>query len=309
MISDTLSAQAVALAVEVFLRLPIPIAAFAGEGEDALWNEAWRRSLGGEEADRRDIRACLTALGLDAAQRDRLLLDLAPGCALEEGPEQVVTLRDGRHRVWQFGSVPLPDGGLCVAAVDVTERRREEEETERMAYLDALTGLPNRRLFDDRLNQAIERLRRGHAGFAVHFLDLDHFKQVNDSLGHAAGDRLLQQVARRLATSVRRSDTVARFGGDEFGVIQTDIADARAVAALADKLIQRLGRPFRIGEHAVSTGASIGLATAFHPDDIDAARLMQAADIALYRVKQAGRGSYAFATAAETGQKDSAEAG
>jgi len=304
MIPDTLSAQAAALAVEVFLSLPIPVAAFVGNEEGALWNEAWRRSLGEEEADRRDIEACLQALGIQAGQRGRLLQDLAAGCALESGPEHIVTLPDGRSRVWQFGSALLPDGGLCIAAIDVTERRREEEETERMAYLDALTGLPNRRLFDDRLNQAIERLRRGNAGFAVHFLDLDHFKQVNDSLGHAAGDRLLQQVARRLATSMRRSDTVARFGGDEFGVIQTDISDTNAAASLAGKLIQRLARPFHIGNQLVSTGASIGVATAFHVRDIDAARLMQAADIALYRVKQHGRGSYAFATAEETGQSD-----
>jgi len=307
MIPDTLSEQSVALAAEVFLSLPMPVAAFLGKEEGALWNEAWRRSQGEDEAGQRDIAACLKALGIQAAQRDRLLQDLAAGCPLESGPEHIVTLPDGRCRVWQFGSALLPGGGLCVATIDVTERRREEEETERMAYLDALTGLPNRRLFDDRLSQAIERLRRGHAGFAVHFLDLDHFKQVNDSLGHAAGDRLLQQVARRLATSMRRSDTVARFGGDEFGVIQTDISDSCAAASLAGKLIQRLARPFRIGDHSVRTGASIGVATAFHVRDIDSARLMQAADIALYRVKQEGRGSYAFATDEETGQTGNAD--
>lgn len=247
-------------------------------------------------------------LGVAEPERARLIERLSCGCGLESGPEVSVRLPDGRNRLMQFGSAPLPDGGLCIAAIDVTERRREEEETERMAYIDALTGLPNRRLFDDRLQQAIERLRRGNGGFAVHFLDLDRFKQVNDRFGHAAGDHLLRQVARRLLECVRRSDTVARFGGDEFGVIQTDISSPEAAAALAGKLVAQLAKPFRIAGHVVETGASIGVAVA-RQGDIDAARLMQAADIALYRVKRGGRGTYSFATEEELGRAGGVKAG
>lgn len=309
MVPDSLSPPTVALAVDAFFHLPTPVAAFSGLQGYAFCNDAWRHYLGsGGACQPRDIATCLHILGVGEPERAQLIERLSSGCGLEGGPEIPIRLPDGRNRLLQFGSAPLPDGGLCIAAVDVTERRREEEETERMAYIDALTGLPNRRLFDDRLQQAIERLRRGHVGFAVHFLDLDRFKQVNDSFGHAAGDHLLRQVARRLLECVRRSDTVARFGGDEFGVIQTDIGSPEAAAALAGKLVKQLAKPFRVADHVVETAASIGVAVAQQSGDVDAARLMQAADIALYRVKRSGRGTYSFATEEELGRAGGVEA-
>lgn len=286
------------LAARAFDHAPTPMAVFDAAGRLAADNAAWRTATS-RTGTGHTLPGALEGLGLDHDDALRLAQELMQGCYLEEGPEVPVDLPDGRSRIWQFGANPLPEGGLTVAAIDITERRQEEEEAERMAYLDALTGLPNRRLFDDRLAQAIERMKRGHAGFAVHFLDLDHFKQVNDTLGHAAGDRLLRHVARRLATSVRRSDTVARFGGDEFGIIQTEIQGEAAAEALARKLVGALARPFRIGEDDIQSGASIGVALVLDPQKADASRVMRAADAALYRVKQGGRGTYQFAAPAE----------
>lgn len=290
--------QAEGLAARAFDHAPTPMAVFDATGLLAAENAAWQAASTAIEPGR-TLSVALEGLGLDTAAALRLAQELTPGCRLEVGPEVAVDLPDGRHRIWQFGANPLPEGGLSIAAIDITERRQEEEEAERMAYLDALTGLPNRRLFDDRLTQAIERVKRGHSGFAVHFLDLDRFKQVNDSLGHAAGDRLLRHVARRLATSVRRSDTVARFGGDEFGIIQTDITGEDAAKALANKLVDAVARPFHIGEHLIRSGASIGVALVLDPQMADASRVMRAADSALYRVKQGGRGTYLFAQPGE----------
>jgi diguanylate cyclase (GGDEF)-like protein len=279
---------------------PTPMAICDGACGIVSRNAAWRAQESEVAAQAGSFHGWLAAAGVKTVSAHRLEEELRLGCPIQDGPELVVDLSEGRRRVWQFASTALPHGGVVLLAVDVTERKRDEEEAERMAYLDALTGLPNRRLFEDRLNQAMERLRRGHIGFAVHFIDLDRFKQVNDSLGHGAGDQLLRQVARRLATSVRRIDTVARFGGDEFGVVQTDISTADAAEALAAKLVRAVARPFRIDGDLVETGASIGVALALPGHKGEASALLDAADTALYRVKQGGRGTYRLAQMAES---------
>ena len=178
---------------------------------------------------------------------------------------------------------------------DVTARKQAEALALRMARFDALTGLANRDVFVDALGHAIAIARRGGEGFAVIYLDLDHFKDVNDTLGHPVGDELLKAVADRLRSSTRATDTVARFGGDEFAVVASDTADPADAALLADKLIRAINAPFSIVGNDIHTGASIGIA-AYGPDATDAETLLSHADVALYRAKSEGRGKYRFFT-------------
>jgi diguanylate cyclase (GGDEF)-like protein len=173
---------------------------------------------------------------------------------------------------------------------DVTSVKEEVQRIEHIAHHDALTDLPNRALFRDRLEQARERLDRDGTFFAVLFLDLDHFKAVNDHLGHPAGDELLKAVALRLREVVRRTDTVARFGGDEFAVLQSDVHAPSSTARLADKIIARLQAPFELSGHQVTSGTSIGAVVVTNAQD-SADELLAKADFALYEAK-ATRGTY-----------------
>ena len=176
---------------------------------------------------------------------------------------------------------------------DVTERKRAEARISYLAHHDGLTGLANRTLFQDRLAHAISLSHRGRTSFAVLCLDLDRFKQVNDARGHDVGDLLLQAVADRLRASVRDSDTVARFGGDEFAILQTDVGQPTAAAALAERLVADLAKPYEIGGAQLVIGTSIGVA--LHPaDGLTADHLLKSADIALYQAKEDGRGTFRF---------------
>jgi diguanylate cyclase (GGDEF)-like protein len=170
-------------------------------------------------------------------------------------------------------------------------RQRAEEALRQLAHHDPLTKLPNRTLFQIRLVEALENARRTSRMVAVHFLDLDHFKDVNDTLGHPAGDLLLQHVAGRLSECVRRSDTVARLGGDEFAIIQTNLDHQRGIAVLAQRIIESLSNPFDLDGEIVYTGTSVGI-TVYPQDDAEAEMLIKDADMALYRAKQEGRGKY-----------------
>ncbi|MBF0372619.1 MAG: EAL domain-containing protein, partial [Alphaproteobacteria bacterium] len=174
---------------------------------------------------------------------------------------------------------------------DVTELRRKDERIHHQAYHDALTGLPNRLLLGDRLTHAIEVARREERGLAVMFIDLDRFKVVNDSLGHDAGDMLLEEVARRLTACTRRSDTIARLGGDEFVVVLTGFENPAEVAEVAEKLIHTLMAPMALKGHDVNVGASIGISL-FPEDGADTVTLMKNADTAMYRAKEAGRNTF-----------------
>ncbi|MEP6548432.1 MAG: EAL domain-containing protein [Gammaproteobacteria bacterium] len=166
----------------------------------------------------------------------------------------------------------------------------------RMSYLaqhDALTDLPNRILLSDRLSQAVMHAQRHQQKLALLFIDVDRFKFVNDSLGHAIGDRLLQLIAQRLLSCVRATDTVSRQGGDEFVILLSEVAHADDALASADKMLLAVSRPFRIDEHDVHVSASIGLV--IYPDDgVDADELLKHADFAMYHAKDCGRGNYQF---------------
>jgi len=162
-----------------------------------------------------------------------------------------------------------------------------------LAYFDPLTGLPNRALFQDRLQQAVALAKRQNRLLAVHFLDLDHFKAVNDSLGHSCGDALLQAVAGRLQRSLRASDTVARLAGDEFAIVQTNLAEVEGAATLAGRLLAVVSEPVVIHHQTIDATASIGIAI-YPLDDPSGDQLLTCADQAMYLAKKSGRNDFWF---------------
>ena len=198
---------------------------------------------------------------------------------------------------WQTISAVKSTDGTILHYVsvfnDITELHRKEEHIRFHAYHDALTGLPNRQLLIDRLGQEIERSRRTGKQVAVMFMDLDRFKVVNDSLGHNVGDELLIEVSGRLETSVRKSDTVGRWGGDEFIVVLSDFASIGDVADVAKKIIDQTSEPMDLRGHDIRVGASIGIAI-YPQDGSDSDELLKHADLAMYRSKAAGRGGFHF---------------
>jgi diguanylate cyclase (GGDEF)-like protein/PAS domain S-box-containing protein len=215
--------------------------------------------------------------------RDRLSPTTTPWTRVEE-------LSDGRSIV--VSGQPMPSGGSVTTHEDITERRRAEAQVAHMATHDALTDLPNRMMLRDTLEQAISRVRRGEL-VALHYIDLDHFKAVNDTLGHQVGDDLLKQVADRLRACVRETDTVARLGGDEFAVIQTALAEVNDAALLAQRLRDSVGAPYSVDGHHVVVDISVGIAMS--PDDgVTVEELLKSADLAAYAAKASGRGTFRF---------------
>jgi diguanylate cyclase (GGDEF)-like protein/PAS domain S-box-containing protein len=201
-------------------------------------------------------------------------------------------LRDGR--VVAVTHQPIDGGGWVAIHQDITDSRRDEERVAFMAHHDLLTGIANRTSFMERLDEAGARLRLRQETFTVFMLDLDRFKNVNDSLGHPAGDALLNQIADRLKASLRETDVVARLGGDEFAIIQAGEPDPRGAAIeLAKRIIALNSAPYDINGTMVSIGTSIGIAMA-SADDVDPDALMKRADLALYRTKSEGRNGYCF---------------
>ncbi|WP_238376434.1 bifunctional diguanylate cyclase/phosphodiesterase [Thiobacillus denitrificans] len=200
---------------------------------------------------------------------------------------------------WMAVSVVRDADGVLTHYVasftDITERKLAEAQIKHLAYHDPLTGLSNRFSLQTQLDQTLALARREQRTLAVVFLDLDRFKSINDSLGHALGDQLLVEVARRLRDNVRDSDIVARLGGDEFVVVLTEVGDAAGAARVADKLLGALVPRYRIGGHALHTTASIGISLYPHDGD-DADALMKNADTAMYHAKSQGRDNVQFFT-------------
>jgi len=197
--------------------------------------------------------------------------------------QTIVAVKDGNQKTSHYISVTR----------DVTEQRRVEEHVRRLAYFDNLTGLPNRGLFQDRLEHALQRAQR-HAGrVALLFLDLDRFKEVNDSLGHLVGDRLLKLTAARLQSLIREEDTIARFGGDEFTVLLESVKDRSSVQSVAEKIVEAISQPFEIDGHRLQIGTSVGI-SCYPRDGVDIVTLIKNADAAMYEAKAAGCNSYRF---------------
>ncbi len=214
----------------------------------------------------------------------------------DEGGHDELETKDGR--IIDRYSVPLYDDekrylGRIWFFRDITARKSAERKIVEFSRTDSLTGLPNRVAFLDRLQLAFARARRGAHSFAVLYLDLDHFKDVNDTLGHPVGDALLKQVADRLRACVRETDMVARFGGDEFAVLQEDLTDIAAAQALAAKICRTVGSSLSIDDNQIHTSASVGVVP-YRRDIADPEAMMTKADLALYRAKNEGRDRFSF---------------
>ncbi|HTW27696.1 MAG TPA: EAL domain-containing protein [Acetobacteraceae bacterium] len=194
-------------------------------------------------------------------------------------------------RALEIALVPMQAGGWVATYEDISERRRIEAQIAHVAHHDSLSGLPNRVLFGLRLDDALIRLREGRR-FGVLLLDLDHFKDINDTIGHAGGDTLLQLSAQRLRACLREQDLVSRLGGDEFAILQTDIAGPEDSASLAERVVDALSQPFEIEGRRVTIGTSIGIALA--EPGTTASMLLRNADMALYRAKADGRSVFRF---------------
>ncbi|MBR0894060.1 EAL domain-containing protein [Bradyrhizobium tropiciagri] len=199
-------------------------------------------------------------------------------------------LTDGR--IIAIAQRPTTDGGWLVTCEDVTEQQRAESQIAFMARHDALTKLPNRTLLAERIELAVAQVGRG-LGFAVFCLDLDNFKQVNDTLGHPVGDELLCAVADRLNACVREVDTVARLGGDEFAVIQCGVQGGDEAERLARRIVECVGAPYELNGHRVVVGCSVGISMS-PGDGATGEKLLKNADVALYRAKMEGRGTWRF---------------
>jgi diguanylate cyclase (GGDEF)-like protein/PAS domain S-box-containing protein len=241
---------------------------------EPIVGSSWRELYEPEEAARLDAEA------LEAARGGRRWSGEARG-----------RRHDGVHFPQEAVVAPLGDGRLVLVVRDLSESQRAAERMAALVYRDPLTGLPNRRLFEDRLAIALAQAHRYRHRIGVVFLDLDRFKQVNDTLGHAAGDELLRAVAERLLGCVREGDTVARLAGDEFTLILPGIHYAEDLATIARKLSGSLRSPFRIDGHDVRVTVSGGVS--LYPEDgEDAEALLHRADTAMYRAKERGRDNF-----------------
>jgi len=271
--------------------LPHGLAVLDEGGRFAFANEACARLLAwtsGAELVGHSWRELWDALEAETLERE----GLARARAGETWRGEAVARRkDGVHAPLALVLLPLAGGRLALVLDDISAQRALEAELGALAHRDPLTGLPNRRLFEDRLEIALAQAHRYRHRVALIFVDLDRFKQVNDGFGHAAGDALLKEVAERLGASVREGDTVARLGGDEFTLLLPGIHYAEDLAAISRKLVESLRRPFNLQGREVHVTASGGIS--LYPEDgEDGEALLKSADTAMYRAKERGRDNF-----------------
>ncbi len=259
--------------------------AFDSKGAIKMFNPVAERMFGYQESEVRGKYA------------DMLLTDLrqSAGGPIELGMREVVGTRKSGTTFQVDVSVSESSHAnqpIYIAVLhDVTERQQAEQRLVYLAQYDALTGLPTRMLFHDRASQALARADREEKLVAIMYLDIDHFKNINDSMGHHAGDELLKGVAKRVTSCLRNVDTVSRMGGDEFTVILESIPHIDSATIVAEKIIDAMQEPFHLDGHEVQVTASIGI-TLYPMDDKELTRLVKHADQAMYRAKQAGRNNY-----------------
>jgi len=268
---------------------------FDAEGRILLYNQRYSEMMG---------RSGLSLKGRSLLEvvRDQKAINLWDGDPDQFFAEVTAAARAGasvtkivarQGRSIRVVDQPMKGGGWIATFEDITEWQQAQEQIFHMARHDALTNLPNRTLFREQLEQALRLVKRSDQ-LAVLCLDLDHFKDINDSLGHPVGDALLKEVARRLGECIGENDTVARLGGDEFAIVQfCNDCDATAVAALASHVVESIAAPYDIGDHQLVIGVSVGISLA--PEDgKNPDELLKNADLALYRAKADGRGTYRF---------------
>jgi len=242
-----------------------------------------------------DVLSYLWAEGEFALEEEALeaeMQDLVPTGATSAESDSFEYARPNGFTL-EIHTIALPDGGMVRTITDVSERKRKEIQIAHMARHDALTNLANRRLLNERIEQALTRMRRQREGFALLCLDLDGFKKVNDTRGHPAGDALLWDVADRLSACVRETDTVARLGGDEFAILQSATDREEDAETLAQRILAAVAAPYDVDSGRAVIGVSIGIAMA-PSDSAKAEELLKAADVALYRAKLAGGNAYDF---------------
>jgi diguanylate cyclase (GGDEF)-like protein len=282
----------------VIENFPGGISLFDGKLQMLICNEQQRQLLDYPEELFANGFPTLEQLFRFNAQRG----EYGPGDIEEQVARRMSLVRERKSHVYErtrpngtiveIRGTPLDGGGFVTTYLDVTEQRRTQALIAHMAHHDTLTNLPNRALFADRLGTAVALSKRSGI-VAVHYVDVDRFKPVNDALGHEAGDALLVAIARRLTGTIRENDTVARLGGDEFAVIQTGIRNTKDAGVLAKRLLKEMFRPFDVLDHKVEVGASIGIAVA-PVDGVTVDEILRHADTALYRSKSNGRGCFTF---------------
>ncbi len=268
------------------------------QGFVTKWNQASTRILGYETHEIEGVSFARIFKDKTSARtnRDQGLLAIAAAGRFET--DTSIVRKNGEEFEANVVVAPLSSGeagikGYSVVVRDITERLEAERHIEQLATRDTLTGLANRSMLMAQLNTAIARAARANTKLVVMFIDLDHFKAVNDKLGHAAGDALLRECAKRLTECVRDADTVARLGGDEFVVVLNDVTDAGTVTPIADRMLKSLTTPYHLHGHDAQASASIGIC--YYPaDGSDATMLMKNADIAMYHAKELGRDNYQF---------------
>jgi diguanylate cyclase (GGDEF)-like protein/PAS domain S-box-containing protein len=279
----------------------MPAMVFVKRAEDhayVLFNKGGEEMLGVSRADvigRRDSDFFTAEAAEVYEGRDRAALESGKPVIIEESR---LRHTDGSEVIVRMSKIGVNDAAgrpqfIVGVGEDITDRRRAEAQIERLAHYDPLTGLPNRALFQKQFGDALARAGRSGDGAAVLCIDLDHFKSVNDTLGHNHGDLLLEQAAQRLQRCVREGDTAARLGGDEFAVVQNGLTDPDGAARLAARIVEAMAEPFDIEGHQVVVGASVGIAL-YGEDGHEAEDLLKKADMALYRVKRDGGGGYHF---------------
>lgn len=281
---------------QVIDTVPALISAYDREGACVFLNAHMAAMAGVDQADAIG-RPTEALVGPERAQRSVALDQLVfrSGRALPSYEEEARD-KSGEMRAYVVTKAPLRDGAdrviaVLTTALDITERKKAESHLVHLAHHDALTGLANRTLLQERVRAEIARARRGDRYFALHLIDLDRFKSVNDALGHHRGDELLKAVAGRLREIVRETDAVARLGGDEYAVLQTGVRSAEDATAFAERLIAAIGEPFRVADQDIVVGASLGLVL-YPGDGDDTDELIKNADIAMYRAKSEERNAY-----------------
>ncbi len=276
--------------------MPHGLCMFTADGRLAVMNHRFREMTGlssefmnGGASASDIVGACVEGGTVSETSAQMILSEIGNSKA-----KDIITtdpdLARGRSLSWTFQ--PMVDGGTVVLLEDITERRNAEARISHLARFDELTGLPNRLNFRDEIEHLLAVPHDGEQLSALLFIDLDQFKQVNDTLGHPCGDQLLRAVAERLRTMLRPEDFVARFGGDEFVVFQQNIKSADEAASLARRIVDHLSERYKVDNHLVEIGASVGIAMT--APDTSADTLLKNADMALYRAKADGRGTFCF---------------
>jgi diguanylate cyclase (GGDEF)-like protein/PAS domain S-box-containing protein len=273
--------------------MPHGLCMFDSEGSIVVSNQRLSQLMG---LPRRELKGLSFRCLLESSVETGLISEVSVQTVIDRvdaklsGTDDAAVELDMQNgRILEFTLQHMDNGGFVLLAEDITERKAAEAEKDRLARFDSLTGLPNRAVLRDRMARALSECRPGNM-CAVHFIDLDQFKQVNDTLGHTRGDMLLEAVAKRLVDVTQDAGVIARFGGDEFVVLQASISWPDQSETLAKCILSALGGTYDLDGHKVVVTASIGIAMA--KGQIDPDQFLRNADLALYRAKSEGRGTW-----------------